>query len=263
MTSDCKKLKKCSKYIKKWISAQPAVKEESLTDWLLYNLSQEIEKIKYKAFSRIEESITTGADWEWWLLFPSYNVRIRVQAKKVKPTKNNYPYLAYPNNTCSQIKNLLADANRTNSIPLYAFYTNLKGSLNYVNAKGSNEGVFLAGGMQIYSDFIGNGKSEVKPTSILKKCLPLSCLFCCPLTDDGERGLIKLLTKYYSLEVAKDDKFSNEIPGIYYKIPNYIETFIKYIKEGLPEWWEIEYNREIEGINALVVYDAREEKESQ
>lgn len=262
MMSDCKKLTDCSKYIRTWINLQSAVKEESLTDWLLFNISQKIKRITYKAFSRFEEATKTGADWEWWFLFPSFNVRTRIQAKKIDPSKDNYPSIAYTNRHGLQIDKLLSDAERTNSIPLYAFYTNVQERLNCEKARGKHEGVFLAGGKQVYSDFIVNGKKEVRPNSILKKCIPLSCLLCCPLNEDREKGFIEFLIFYYSHEVGIDAEQSLaesqwELRGIYSQVPNYISNFIQYKESGLPEWWESEFQYDIEGINALMIYDAR------
>lgn len=57
----------CSQYIKQWILKQPHVKEESLTDWLLFDVSLRNPAIYYQAFSRNEEAVN-GSDWEWWVL---------------------------------------------------------------------------------------------------------------------------------------------------------------------------------------------------
>ncbi len=56
-----------SEYVYNWISRQNHVKEESLTDWLLYEISQRCNCIYYQAFSRHEEA-QNGSDWEWWIL---------------------------------------------------------------------------------------------------------------------------------------------------------------------------------------------------
>jgi len=55
---------------------QPEVKEESLTDWLLFDVSQKISRITYKSFPRHEEARRTGADWEWWFLFSSFSFTV-------------------------------------------------------------------------------------------------------------------------------------------------------------------------------------------
>ena len=43
-----------SRYCYEWLDKQPSVKEESLTDWLLYNVSNLSPKVYYKAFTRNE-----------------------------------------------------------------------------------------------------------------------------------------------------------------------------------------------------------------
>ncbi len=50
-----------------WMQKQPNVKEESLTDWMLYNVSEKCKYFYYKTFSKNEEAYN-GADWEWWVL---------------------------------------------------------------------------------------------------------------------------------------------------------------------------------------------------
>jgi hypothetical protein len=82
---DCQILKASSKYIRAWLAGQPNAKEESLTDWLLYDVSKSSANFLYRAFTRHEEARQTGADWEWWLLLPLHNLRLRIQAKKLLP----------------------------------------------------------------------------------------------------------------------------------------------------------------------------------
>ena len=55
-----------SEYCYNWLKKQPFVKEESLTDWILYNVSEHNSNVYYKAFTRNEES-KNGVDWEWWI----------------------------------------------------------------------------------------------------------------------------------------------------------------------------------------------------
>ncbi len=72
MDEICKQLHQSSGFVRKWIAKQPAVKEESLTDWLLFDVSTRLPNVLYHAFTRHEEARHTGADWEWWLLFPHH-----------------------------------------------------------------------------------------------------------------------------------------------------------------------------------------------
>ena len=108
---------KCSKYVYDWISKQNHVKEESLTDWLLYEISQKCDFIFYQAFSRHEEA-RNGSDWEWWILttnnkyddkFTAY--KFLVQAKKLLSNGiDNYSLINYGNKYGTQIDSLLATA---------------------------------------------------------------------------------------------------------------------------------------------------------
>ena len=115
-----------SKKCHDWLQAQPQVREESLTDWLLYNVSQSTDRFYYKTFNKHEESIN-GSDWEWWVVFggPYGNIRafrFLVQAKKLKK-KNNYQLICYGNRHGLQIDLLIEAARKRNAMPLYMFYS--------------------------------------------------------------------------------------------------------------------------------------------
>jgi hypothetical protein len=102
-----KEIERISKEMLDWMICQPSVKEESITDSLLYNVSKITPLIKYKAFSRNEESKKTGADWEWWFHFTTTAIKFRVQAKKINIPKKNYRNsISYKGNTYNQYKKL-------------------------------------------------------------------------------------------------------------------------------------------------------------
>lgn len=105
---------------------QPHVKEESLTDWILYTISERTNKFYYKAFSRNEEA-ANGADWEWWVLVNDYRgfcgYRFLVQAKKLKQAQDNYPLIAYGNKNGLQIDLLIDSAKHRNAMPIYIYYS--------------------------------------------------------------------------------------------------------------------------------------------
>ncbi len=256
---DCENLKNSSLYIKNWIQSQSAVKEESITDWLLFDISKKIPRIKYKAFSRIEEARKTGADWEWWFLFPEFSFKMRIQAKKLTPNFDHYSSLIYTNQYGLQIDKLLNDSLQDDFMPLYAFYTAEKCSVmcrNQIN----EEGVYLAGGHTVYNEFILNGKKQIKTSDIIKFTNALSCIFCCPM--QSKEGFVEYFQKYYNSEFTsqnkQNDNLKNKIPGYDTKIPSYITSFVEHFKEGLPDWWEKEFHHAVSNIKALVVYDVRE-----
>jgi len=269
-------LYKSSQYVGNWIFRQPYVKEESLTDWLLFDMSENIEGVYYKSFPRHEEARRTGADWEWWLLFSDFCFAMRVQAKKLHSTYDNYPGIAYTNRYGLQIEKLLHDANRGNFMSFYAFYTDQRADVMCPN-KRNDEGVFIAGGQKIYDTFIGVSRAQTMVADVLPHTLALSCFIGCPLvlwgepsmepefggTEGADRFRRSIIT-YYKSELSPE--FNNEetnileyenIPGIRNELPSYIESFIDLSRKRLPDWWEREFSDDIEEINALLVYDLR------
>lgn len=108
-----------------WLDAQPSVKEETLTDWILYQASLNSKKVFYKAFKRNEEAFN-GADWEWWILtdfgYQTYAYRLLIQAKKLNHC-DNYGAITYGNRNGMQIDLLLNSALERQAYPLYAYYT--------------------------------------------------------------------------------------------------------------------------------------------
>mgnify|MGYP000976279623 CR=1 FL=1 len=108
-----------SEYIYKWLQQQPFVKEESLTDWLLYNISQKTDKVYYKTFTHHEEALN-GTDWEWWIITNEYSkmqaYRFLVQAKKLKSKDDNYPLLSYGNRNGLQIDLLIKGKEKSKTL---------------------------------------------------------------------------------------------------------------------------------------------------
>jgi len=263
MTNDCKELRKCCLYIRNWINKQPSVKEESITDWLLFNISEKISRISYRAFTRNEEARDTGADWEWWFIFNEFCYKTRVQAKKIKISKDNYPSLAYTNKHGMQIEKLIEKSKDENFIPFYAFYTSKADNVK-CEAGITNEGVYMAGGKEIYDDFILSGRKKVNYDDILKKTTPLSCFLCCQICQEemDDSGFRDFLFRYFSYEIEKSEKSNKKelILGQYDKTPKYIQTFISLNKEDIIDRWEKEFQHEIKNINSLAVYDARNKK---
>ena len=85
----CKEFIDKSKYVYNWMKKQPSVGEESITDWLLFALSESLTSLKYKTFSRHKEARETGADWEWWFVDDKKALCLRIQAKKLFASKSN------------------------------------------------------------------------------------------------------------------------------------------------------------------------------
>lgn len=259
MNNICQQLRVSSEYINLWLTKQPNVHEESLTDWLLFDVSHRLPNVWYHAFNRIEEGQKTGADWEWWILFPQNCVRFRVQAKKVSKD-NNYPKIAYPNKTGLQIYKFLEDSRRVNAISLYAFYSP---AINYeaCNSQFTNYsgGVFLAGGQQVYHKFIVGHPLKITANDLLLISKPFSCFGCCPLITAEGGGLKNYLKTFFQLEMTSGSTDSNNFRGCHkpHEIPSYLSSFLESINDGIPEWWEREFQHELSDFKALLVYDFR------
>ena len=124
-----------------WIINQAHVKEESITDRILYELNRNNPHVICHEFKRNEEALN-GADWEWWLLFDdplkthdfykntqslsnTVAYRFRIQAKKLLADNKDKNYVfRYANKNDFQIKMLIERAKEVRAIPLYAFYSN-------------------------------------------------------------------------------------------------------------------------------------------
>ncbi|HUU46594.1 MAG TPA: DUF6615 family protein [Acidobacteriota bacterium] len=273
--SDCEALQESSRFVRDWFRRQPAVKEESLTDWLLFDISQKIPRVTYRAFSHHEEARQTGADWEWWFLFSSFAFKMRVQAKKLKPSEDHYPGIAHTNQHGLQIEKLLHDAHQTNSMPFYAFYT-VETAEVMCRMGRNDEGVFMAEGHRIHGDVIAVPRRRIDSSDVLKHTIALSCFLCCPLAlgkvaepglDPGDRGYAwsRFMREYFgsglTQSLSDGEDLDSTIPGVHRQIPSYVRSFVEAGEEGVPDWWEKEFHHDIEGIGALVVYDGRERPE--
>ena len=239
-----------SKALRRWLVAQPHVKEESLTDWLLYRIDVERTDVIYKAFTRHEEARTTGADWEWWMVFPDGAMRFRVQAKKLTDG-DNYPSIAHSNKYGMQISKLLSDAKAVNAFPLYAFYsTQQPGACPMPGL--APEGAHLASAFQI--DDLLSSRTILSTAKVLSLARPLSCLVCCPLASEkGRAGLVQFVRQYFDRESHAMSE--SGVDGQHQYLPPFVSSFLERRPNG--DSWEREFSRDLEGIDALMVVDLR------
>lgn len=245
--------------IKEWLFYQPNVKEESITDRLLYDLSRKVPGVYYRDFSRFEEGRITGADWEWWIVFRDGSFRFRVQAKK--EYTDNYPSLMYTNTHGLQIEMLINDSKRINAIPLYAFFT-ANTSPTLCPKSPTNEGVFLSSAEDLYIEYAKKARSKIIISDILKRSNPLTCFFCCPSYYKTAAGFRTYLTSYFSAAYGKKVYFNDTLEeyagfnyGYYENNPSYIEELMS--NEPLPEWFENEYNNHLKEIKRILIVDMR------
>lgn len=264
MDSICKSFNDCSADIKKWLTKQPEVKEESLTDRFLYDISERIPNVRYKQFTRTEEGRKTGADWEWWFIFSNKeSFAARVQAKKLKNNIDNYPGIAYTSNGQLQIERFLDDSAKDGFASFYSFYSNGNSTNTMCGGKLDGNGVFFAEANNLKNEFILKGKNKLFPEDILKFTNPISCLFCCPLVyqkgSNISEGFRKYIQQYFpTFNENKMENTNRNYLG-FRETPNYI---LQLISHDIPEFWEREYQFIFQRTNAVITIDLRNEREN-
>lgn len=279
----------CSGYVKDWLIKQPCVKEESLTDWLLFNTSTHNSAIYYQTFSRREEAFN-GSDWEWWILTTdsssptkssTYNAyRFFVQAKKLLSNgQDNYSNLSYSNKNGLQIDLLIQKASSYNAFPLYMYYSTTEPEIkeqeknsHFVNKSDLDwcssclNGCFLANAYDVYKLLFANGRNKMCDIELLNHSCKLSLLdrLFTYSPNDAEFLLSKFNNKIIEYVNAINDH-SNRFPyyfdGIKHsgnKIPNYLSLFIEHRKEDLT-WFEAEMQHTLPDVSGIGVIDLRYE----
>jgi hypothetical protein len=230
-------------YVRNWQLAQPAVKEESLTDWMLYEIDQQCIDVHYKAVSRPEEAKVTGADWEWWILFDDGFVRLRVQAKKLSGG-NNYAGLAYANAHGMQIQKLIQDSASVGAFPAYVFY-----SPNAPSPAWAPEGAHFAGAKAVDAKLLAS-KRSLTEVEILGITTPLSTLVCAHIVSDPSAANLARVLYAFSEEGARGEQV---IDFVHDELPQYVSSFVdstsrQPIEDGVAEAL---------GFDALFVMDWR------
>lgn len=262
MTKSCEIFCESTAHIKNWIDKQPEVGEESITDWFLFNISEKLPNIKYKQFTRYVEGRVTGADWEWWFVFSnSQSFATRVQAKKIRLNKDNYPGLAHTTQGTLQVDKLIKDARKKSMAAFYAFYTN-SDSKTLCKGKGKGFGVYWSEANKIRTEFIQKGRNKISDSDVLAVSNPIECLFCCPLTfekQNGIEGFKNYLESYFPTYNEQDEKSNSRVENLgFQKTPNHISTLLE--SEEVPDWYENEFRNRIEGVKSILVVDMRNEK---
>lgn len=267
-----------SVYVENWLFMQSHVKEESLTDWLLYSISSKLSNIYYKAFSRHEESIN-GSDWEWWVLCGETNdyiaFRFLVQAKKllVNPL-DNYPILNYGNKNGLQIELLLNEARYRRAFPFYMFYSNSKPeiseqikNIDFISAPSlrwctdCSNGCFLSSAYNIFHLLYDSPRRLISDIDLLNYSFKLSLLDKL-IGNSGTKSktIMARLNKFImeSVDIKNEMRSIGEF-GILHNIkqmPSYLRLFVNRHQENL-DWLESEMRYEIGNLGGLGVIDLR------
>lgn len=269
-----------SKFTYDWLLNQPHVKEESLTDWLLYYLSENNKRILYLAFSRNEES-TIGADWEWWILLDdntckNYSAyRFLVQAKKLKKDADNYPLFSYSNRNGLQMDLLLESAKYRHALPLYMHYSTAWANYNQQikafptcknlleKCKECDNGCFLSPAILVKDIIFDAPRTKIDEHKLVNSAIGLS-VFDYVIEHEYVYEWLKDINLFYKkMHCDEENQYSrNGIDGIrHYSdgIPGYINSIVRYPNEGL-DWIESEFRREFEDLSGISIIDLRTKK---
>jgi len=255
----CKEFIDKSHYVYNWMKKQPAVGEESITDWLLFALYESLPSLKYITFSRHKEARETGADWEWWFVDNYKALCLRIQAKKLFSSKDNYNSLAYTNKYGMQIEKLIDNAKKVNALPFYTFYSFshskpkvLCGSTTWTK---EDCGIIISSAKELYNKFIIDGKTKVTDLDIIGMSNPLQCLVCC-MNAKSVDDVYNHISMYYKKSIDNNEE------GIHTSIPNYVQNLLHQEESKIEESYEKQFKDQIKDINSLVVTDLRENSET-
>lgn len=216
MNGNCREVTEVCAELTRWMAGQPSVGEESLTDWLLYDLSRRVPRVAYQKFTRWDEGTRTGADWEWWLWFDAFALGVRVQAKRLAAS-DNYAGIAYSNRTGMQIDLLRDDARQEGLLAAYCFYTSSTLPSKCGKAPSPGQGAYMADADDIFNAVIAPGRRRVTPSDVLAETTPLSCWFCCPLMAHADGGrTVPFFDRYHQrFAEAWPERGFREVPPEY------------------------------------------------
>ena len=257
-----------------WIQSQPTVKEESITDRLIYQLNKNNPHVVCVGVTHNQEA-SYGLDWEWWLVLNKQTYRFRVQAKKLKlESKDNAPLLFYANSKGFQIDTLIEQSERVKAIPLYAFYTDCEKqmSLNEVNiffepskkvmnlCMECKNGIFLASAIDLQKRYLHAERKKISSDELVQLSFPISMLdslYCAGSTLCFTHLFTYFRRRTGNLYLDNDGKTKNTLEDSLNSIAEYsysYEQYPSYLKKIINSKWE-----EIEEIKDLNTDDFSEE----
>ena len=193
MDESCSCHKLLASEIENFLRNVDDVKEESITDYLMWKWKEADPRFKcVRAIphNRHKEHYISGADFELelWILGNTRTMSLAVQAKKFMKAHDSYVNkIKYPKNTSKQIDKLISYSKNENNprIPVYFLYSIPFESKTLCKYHYKNSGVFVvsANEMKIFSEF--NSRTELSLDTILDKSHSLACYFC---HDEGEEN---------------------------------------------------------------------------
>lgn len=236
--------------VRQFIENVSDVKEESITDFLVWKWRELDKRFKYvrvHPFNHEEESYRTGADFdiELWLVGRRRHVALAVQAKKfLKRTDSYVTRLRYPGGTKSQMNTLLSYASSANRLPFYFIYS-VPPSTSRIMCPGKAGGlgaVFMGHARRFEEYADGKHGKRITRDQLLRITNPFHCMFFCPLAQDGD-----YFNHYFSVSGEEIEQYSNE------SLPSYVQHLLQ--QGGVPiDIHEVEVPRQFRHVG---VYDMR------
>jgi len=257
------------KYIEDGEGSGLRISEESITEVNLLHLwrkhSQHVFTTKY---SRRIEGTSTGADWEWWLTNVGQTkwLGLRVQAKRILDDK--YAHINHFSRGQYQIDRLIGSASTTTAgdsrrrEPVYIFYNyfaSVQFPLRQISALSLPcclaEYDILNTDVKLWGCTIASAhalkkigpKSRANARSILRRSVPLHCLFCRSNSVGRQPALSDLVDRVAdTLGVLSGDPDPGDPDlrvAVYRDPPNYV---LAMIRPGIPV-------RPPSGLNCVVV----------
>jgi hypothetical protein len=252
----CEATKSVSLEVKNFMLNVPDIKEESITEYLVWKwreLDARFKCINISTFTRHEEHSTSGADFELelWLIQRKFHFSLVFQAKKfVKPYDSYVAKLNYPSGTQGQLKTLLSYAKSNNKLPFYAFYSIPDSTTHTMCRLGnvSDTAVFIADAHTVKAFADGGHGKTVSKNKLLAATNPFHCMFCCPLIHSGH-----YFASYFSALTEGAEARENE------QLPDYVSMLLNGSALELSKEVTlsvIEQN-ELRRFRAVGVYDMR------
>ncbi len=254
-------------YVARWLAKHPAVKEESLTDWLPDFLEQSSPSIRYFEFDRHEETSSSGFDWDWWFLLECGCFRARVKAKKLQLSRDYYSELTQANQTDCQIDLLLDSSAAKQFYPLYMFYAK-PDDFERCRILPTPTALSICGAQEIHELAFGSPCHHIECRDICALTIPLECLFYCPVTHDFPPNGPEQLFRHYFQTPLRSRVGEPEVPGndrrrgYEESVPRIIRSLFK-MRETDNDTERIlrDYKSMYEGSRGVVIFDLDDEWE--
>jgi hypothetical protein len=194
----CETHRKVGADVKAFMRNVSDVKEESITDYLMWKWAEadpHFHYMKARSFSRFDESTMTGADFEMelWIVSDTGSLPLLFQAKKLtKPFAGYWQKLAYPRSTKQQLSMLFAYSQQVGRLPFYVFYADDDDSRGSGCSCGAtcDSAVFMADARAIKSLVDATPRLRISKADLIDASSPFHCLFCCPLRNVGYMSLL-------------------------------------------------------------------------